>query len=110
MRELPKGIDREAIVRAVFAAVTPKRIILFGSKARGDDRPDSDTDLCVIVDHFEGEWIDASIAIRDELYKAMKSAFDLVLYEELNFNERSVFRSTFEHTISKEGVSIYDSP
>ena len=102
------GIDREAIVRAVSAAVQPKKIILFGSKARGDDRPDSDMDICVIVDKLEGRNIDATIAIRHELHKEPIGAFDLVLYEENNFNERSVFQSTFEHTIRDEGVLLYD--
>jgi len=44
--------DRDTIV-AVVAAVTScrpvERIILFGSKARGDDEPDSDIDLLVIT-------------------------------------------------------------
>jgi len=44
--------DHDTIV-AVVAAVTScrpvERIILFGSKARGDDEPDSDIDLLVIT-------------------------------------------------------------
>ena len=44
--------DHDTIV-AVMAAVTSRwpveRIILFGSKARGDDEPDSDIDLLVIT-------------------------------------------------------------
>ena len=108
MKEIPEGVDREAIVRAISAAVKPRRIILFGSKARGDSKPDSDTDICVIVDRLERKWIDTSIAIRDELYKESIGAIDLVLFEENSFNERSVFRSTFEHVISDEGVLLYD--
>jgi len=36
------------IVRRLVAAVDPDRIILFGSRARGDPKPDSDVDLLVI--------------------------------------------------------------
>ena len=36
------------IVRRVVEAVAPQKIVLFGSRARGDHRPDSDIDLLVI--------------------------------------------------------------
>lgn len=37
-----------AMVRAIVEAAKPERIILFGSLARGDAKPDSDVDLLVI--------------------------------------------------------------
>jgi predicted nucleotidyltransferase len=36
-------------VRRIVAAVQPRRIVLFGSAARGDLGPDSDIDLLVVV-------------------------------------------------------------
>src|ERR1051325_10686552 len=38
----------EEIVRRIVKAVGPEKIVLFGSRARGDHRPDSDIDLLVI--------------------------------------------------------------
>jgi uncharacterized protein len=53
LAELPLAVvDRAAIAAAVAAlrAEWPvERVILFGSKARGDDEPDSDIDLVVIT-------------------------------------------------------------
>jgi uncharacterized protein len=109
MNELPKGIDREAIVRAVSAAVTPRRIILFGSKARGDDRPDSDTDICVIVDRIDGRHFDAELAIRDSLQKAVDGPIDIILCTNDIFLDRSMLKATFEGVIAREGVSLYDA-
>ena len=43
----PKAV---AVARAVYDAVRPESVILFGSRARGDYRPDSDIDLLVISD------------------------------------------------------------
>jgi predicted nucleotidyltransferase len=39
----------EDLVRRIVAAVQPKRIILFGSAARGQMHQDSDLDLLVVV-------------------------------------------------------------
>ena len=41
------------IVRRLVEAVDPDRIVLFGSRARGDARPDSDLDLLIIKDTDE---------------------------------------------------------
>ena len=43
----PKAV---AVARAVYEAVRPESVILFGSRARGDYRPDSDIDLLIISD------------------------------------------------------------
>ena len=39
-------LDR--MVRAIVAEVDPEQVILFGSRARGDAREDSDVDLIVV--------------------------------------------------------------
>jgi predicted nucleotidyltransferase len=43
----------QEMVRRLVDAIDPDRIILFGSRARGDARPDSDVDLLVIKDSDE---------------------------------------------------------
>ena len=43
----PKAV---AVARAVYEAVQPESVILFGSRARGDYREDSDIDLMLICD------------------------------------------------------------
>ncbi|MGQ9786791.1 MAG: nucleotidyltransferase domain-containing protein, partial [Anaerolineae bacterium] len=39
----------EEVVRRIFEVARPRRIVLFGSAARGQMGPDSDLDLLVIV-------------------------------------------------------------
>ena len=38
----------QVMVRILIEAADPEKIILFGSRARGDARPDSDVDLLVV--------------------------------------------------------------
>ena len=46
----------QGMVRIIVAAADPEKIILFGSRARGDARPDSDVDLLVVkAEPFGGD-------------------------------------------------------
>jgi len=46
--EVPESLIQE-VVRRIVDAVRPKRIILFGSAARGQMRPNSDLDILVVM-------------------------------------------------------------
>ncbi|MGA9623404.1 MAG: nucleotidyltransferase domain-containing protein [Bryobacteraceae bacterium] len=39
----------DAMVRTIVEHISPEKVILFGSHARGNPRPDSDVDLMVVV-------------------------------------------------------------
>lgn len=53
----------KAVAEAVYAAVRPIAVILFGSRARGDYRDDSDVDLLVIVpDEGSEDWKESYMA------------------------------------------------
>ncbi len=55
------------VTARIVAAFDPLRIILFGSVARGDDGPDSDIDLLVVLDKVEGRRHDAAVSILKRL-------------------------------------------
>ena len=54
------------IVERLVAQFQPLRIILFGSHARGDARPDSDLDLLVVLPHVENRH-EAAVEMRRAL-------------------------------------------
>jgi predicted nucleotidyltransferase len=59
-RELPRIVDR------IVVAFNPVKIILFGSRARGDGRPDSDVDLLIVLDQMTNHH-DAAAEVRSVL-------------------------------------------
>jgi len=51
MNQVPVTMDDiQNVVRRLVEAANPRKIILFGSYARGEETPDSDIDLMVIED------------------------------------------------------------
>ncbi len=81
-----KALDQ--MVRVIVSEVNPEAVILFGSHARGDARPDSDIDLMVI----EQEPFSAQRSRRAEtarLSMALRNfpfAKDILLYSQDEFN------------------------
>ena len=44
-----------AVAQAIYGAARPRRLILFGSRARGDHREDSDIDILIVTDEPPAE-------------------------------------------------------
>ncbi len=77
---LPSSVQQ--IVLLIVNSVTPQKIILFGSRARGNHRENSDFDLAVVGKVDEKKWLDLKV----DLYEKNLSLFsiDLVKLEELS--------------------------
>jgi predicted nucleotidyltransferase len=85
-----------------------KRIILFGSTARGDNGKDSDLDICVITDHTVTKRLDLTRELRRAIAPVVSVPTDIFVYNENEFNKRVSNPFTFEHSIQKEGVLLHE--
>lgn len=97
---------RDAILATNGGRVT--RIILFGSRARGDARPDSDFDLLVIVRGLSGEEMRA---YRLALYRALRGkgvVADPWVMDQEEFEETRGVIGGLAYPASKEGVVLYE--
>ncbi|OGI02999.1 MAG: hypothetical protein A2Y25_03640 [Candidatus Melainabacteria bacterium GWF2_37_15] len=63
---MPDKTIIDKILNAIFKVVIPDRVILFGSQARGDARPDSDYDILVIKAGIEN-----GSEIEGEIYESL---------------------------------------
>jgi predicted nucleotidyltransferase len=64
-KRIPTGVI-DTLVNHIVAHYHPETIILFGSYAYGDPKPESDVDLLVVMDTPEGE-LETSIGITKSL-------------------------------------------
>ncbi len=91
---------REA-ARRLAGAAPEARVILFGSRARGDSSSDSDLDLLVIEPHFENRGSEF-VRLRRAL-RGLEVPIDLVLVSDRHVEEWGHFEGTLLNEALREG-------
>ena len=94
------------IVRRLVEALQPERIYVFGSKARGDEDPDSDYDLMVIVSADAGPTSQLSQRVHSLLW-GLGIAADILVWTREAFESRLHLKASFPSTIVREGKLLY---
>ena len=93
-------------VKLLCNAAQPKKIILFGSYARGDAKHDSDLDLMVIFENKINRH--AEMVRLRRILSPLRMSIDVIVVIEEKFN---YWRDTIGHLyneVSKEGKVIYE--
>lgn len=94
------------IVRRIVETAQPEKIILFGSRARGDARPNSDFDVLVIKESSEPSYR------RDApLYVALADLpveVDVLVYTPEEVAEWAQVPQAFVTTATREGKTVYE--
>ena len=103
-RELDEPLLHE-IVRRILAAGNPQKIVLFGSRARGDSRPDSDLDLLIIEESSLPRHRRSVPYLRALL--GMGSAKDVLVYTPLEVAAWTAVPHAFVTTALREGRMLY---
>ena len=97
----------EQIRDIIVSEINPDKIILFGSRARGDCQNDSDYDILVLKHGVEnGRNLSGDIKIRFFKEKLL-APVDVIVMEHDKFYQLSDVPGFVYQTIKKEGVYIY---
>lgn len=92
----------EEIVSRISGAIHPEKIILFGSRARGGARPDSDYDLLIVYDGPLSKR-DVKITVR-RLFSLPGFSMDLFVISSDEFERQKKVVSTVGRVAFLEGV------
>ncbi len=95
------------IVRRIVDVIHPEKVILFGSQARGEARPDSDIDLLVIAKSTQPRYRRSP-----PLYGALSdilTSMDILVYSPEEVEDWSGVRQAFVTTAIREGKVLYES-
>jgi predicted nucleotidyltransferase len=95
-------------VRRIVAVAAPERIVLFGSRARSDHRPDSDIDVLVITESDEPRY-----ARSGGLYTALAGLprevdADIVVYTPAEIHEWTGAPRSFITSAVREGGVLHE--
>jgi len=94
------------IVRRIVETAQPEKIILFGSRARDDARPESDFDVLVIKESDEPRYrrsVPLYVALAD-----LPAEVEIMVYTPEEVEEWSQVAQAFVTTAVREGTTIYE--
>jgi hypothetical protein len=93
----------------VVAYFRPRRVILFGSAARGEAGPDSDIDLLVVVDD---DTPPEKLTIRAGIDSRMSYRYpaDVIPCRESTFQNKARIAGTLAYEAAHAGIVIYERP
>ena len=97
----------DEITRRIVERFRPQRVVLFGSRARGDERPDSDYDLLIIAPSNEPRWR-RTVPVYVELAALqLPRDVDVVWWTSDEVAEWSNVKTHFITTALREGKELY---
>lgn len=97
----------DSLLKSIVEVYAPRRVVLFGSTARGEAAADSDLDLLVVLDD-DAPPEALSWRRRAQARRGYGGAVDIIPCREGVLAERSRAAGSFADTVLREGVVVYE--
>lgn len=107
MIQIDQQLKRK-IVDRIVNTIFPEKVVLFGSRARGEARSDSDIDLLVIARSQQPRYRRSA-----PLYGVLSdilAPMDISVYTPEEVNDWCEVRQAFVTTALREGAVLYEKP
>lgn len=104
---MPDKAILDKIIKSILKVVTPDKIILFGSQARGTARPDSDYDILVIAGQIQDELKTERLIYRALLDFNDPVGVDVIVKTPAGVEKSKNMLVSVVKEALKEGVTIY---
>jgi predicted nucleotidyltransferase len=85
----------------------PRRVVLFGSHARGDAGPDSDIDLLVILDD-DAPAEKLTLRAGQESRQGYHRAVDVIPVRECIYRQKAKIAGTLAYEAEIDGIAVYE--
>jgi len=97
----------DQIVTLITSKISPERIVLFGSYARGENKENSDIDILIIVKNLESERKITGLLYKELLKNNISIPIDFLAIDFDKYNTLKDKIGYIYKTIDKEGQILY---
>lgn len=105
-RKIEDPVILEFIKRSQNLRDRIDRIYLFGSRARGNEKPDSDYDLLIVVNHLDVKFREKIYDIVIDILLETGKLISLKIFAREEFRKLSQAHTPFMENIQREGIRI----
>ena len=93
----------DRLLENIIRLINPRRVILFGSRARGDARENSDWDFMIVVDD-DTRQEQVNWQVMGQVRRGVRAALELIPFRELTFRERQYVQGSLPWRAATEGL------
>jgi predicted nucleotidyltransferase len=101
--------DEARLIARRLTALSPDRIYLFGSHARGEGGSDSDLDFLVVVPQSSHSRYERAVAAR-KLLRDIAFPKDVIVLTRQEWEREIKAPSSLSSTVLREGIVLHDEP